>query len=321
MGKITDFIFNRKHSILTKNSVFGDLSVSRHDFKKAIFLNCCEILTDLTNDVTFVNKSASQNMLFSEFKEFFNRDGQLVLNLLLRYGYVVVGSVDNFGFRILQDDEYTVLVENKRTYITPKNQNLSVYVIKSQSYETEQCSDYTILKPFLDYLDNVLNASGTINERLGAVIMASPQQTSMNTTNILTTDDKEEIEKTISEGYGALAKQKQFLLFTKPMQFNAISLASMDNKTVEKVKIAVLAIADRLKIPANQIAIIDAMGSKSFANGSEMIAGDFSKYQSFERLLNRTFVRFADDLGLQVDYQIYNKPTLPTNEPTNTATI
>ena len=63
------------------------------------------------------------------------------------------------------------------------------------------------------------------------------------------------------------------------------------------------------------------MGSKSFANGSEMIAGDFSKYQSFERLLNRTFVRFADDLGLQVDYQIYNKPTLPTKEPTNTATI
>ena len=46
ISRIADFIFNRKHSILTKNSVFGDLSVSRHDFKKAIFLNCCEILTD-----------------------------------------------------------------------------------------------------------------------------------------------------------------------------------------------------------------------------------------------------------------------------------
>ena len=64
-------------------------------------------------------------------------------------------NLNHLGFRILKDDEYTVLVENKRTYITPKNKNLSIYVIKSQSYEMEQCSDYTILKPFLDYLENV----------------------------------------------------------------------------------------------------------------------------------------------------------------------
>ena len=71
---------------------------------------------------------------------------------------------------------------------------------------------------------------------------------------------------------------------------------------------AVLAICDRMKVPANQVAIIDANSSKSLSNGSELREGDFNKYQSFERLLNRTFVQMAQAYGMTVDYTIYNKP-------------
>jgi hypothetical protein len=44
------------------------------------------------------------------------------------------------------------------------------------------------------------------------------------------------------------------------------------------------------------------------SNGGELKEGDFAKYQTFERLLNKTFIALANAMLLKVDYQIYNKP-------------
>ena len=68
-------------------------------------------------------------------------------------------------------------------------------------------------------------------------------------------------------------------------------------------------IADALHISCNQLAIIDAQSSKALANGGEIREGDILKYKTFERLLDRTFVKWAEDMSLKVDYTIYNKPT------------
>ena len=68
-------------------------------------------------------------------------------------------------------------------------------------------------------------------------------------------------------------------------------------------------IADRLKIPSNQISVIESSTyGNALSNGGEMREGDMLKYKAFERLLNKTFVRMASDLDLKVDYTIYNKP-------------
>ena len=73
-------------------------------------------------------------------------------------------------------------------------------------------------------------------------------------------------------------------------------------------------IADRVKVPANQIGLIDAMSSKSLANGTELREGDYNKYQSFERLLNETFIEMASFYGVDFDYAIYNKPIRQTQQ-------
>jgi len=39
---------------------------------------------------------------------------------------------------------------------------------------------------------------------------------------------------------------------------------------------------------------------------------DIMKYKSFERLLNKTFIKMAKDLDLVIDYTIYNKPEMKT---------
>ena len=71
---------------------------------------------------------------------------------------------------------------------------------------------------------------------------------------------------------------------------------------------------DRVKVPANQVAIIDANSSKTLSNGTELREGDYNKYQSFERLLNHTFVRLAEEMGMDLTYTIYNKPLRNGNQ-------
>ena len=110
------------------------------------------------------------------------------------------------------------------------------------------------------------------------------------------------------EDYGALSKQSNLMLLPREMSWQVINLAGLDLKMAEKVKTAILAIVDRIKIPANQVAIIDAQSSKQLANGGEIREGDKLKYKTFRRLFERTWVDMATYYGLKISYAIDGEP-------------
>lgn len=315
-------VFIRPSNTITEHADFVPF---RHEgempFARVIFYNICDLLTDLTNDVTFVVRKRMDGMpyntdpiLLAEFKRYFYDEGQSVLNRLFRHGYAVVAH-NIYGFRTLDEDEYTTHTVGDKVVVEAKDCDVDTYVMKSQTFASENISDFDMLLPFMKYLDNVLNASNTTTARLGTMIVASPKNpTNAPTATVLTDEQKEQLEKSMQSEYGALRKQKQIMLLPREMSIQTVNLAGLDQRTQDKVKMAVLAIADRIKVPANQIAIIDATSSKSLSNGTELREGDFNKYQSFERLLNRTFMRLANDCGLAVDYTIYNKPVRQTQQ-------
>lgn len=306
----------RNRRVIRDNRVTTSLfdGIGCEPFARVIFRNIIELLTDITNDVTFTNINGKRNVLFSEFVGFFNAWGKVVLNRLFLNGFVVIGHKIGRGFFIMTEGaDYFAVSDKNKSIVKAVDPSVSVYVMRSGTFIEEGISDRAMLRPFLDFLDNTLNASATISKRLGTLVVASPKNlTSAATEVILDEDEKKELEKNISEEYGALSKQKQLLLLPREMAFTTINLAGLDQRTADKVRLAILAIADRVKIPANQIAIIDADASKSLANGSEYKEGDFSKYQSYERLLNQTFMQMAKEIGLKVDYTIYNKPVRTT---------
>ena len=117
-----------------------------------------------------------------------------------------------------------------------------------------------------------------------------------------------DMEKEMREDYGALSKQSNLMLLPREMSWQVINLAGLDLKMAEKVKTAILAIVDRIKIPANQVAIIDAQSSKQLANGSEIREGDKLKYKTFRRLFERTWVDMATYYGLKISYAIDGEP-------------
>lgn len=308
--RIINKIIPEKEGYLYRDTLQGlypDMHEDRMNFADVLFSNICDLLTDLTNDVTLVNKGNSKDtVVFAEFKAFFDRSGKIILNRLFKDGFVVIAYSNTF--KALNANEYTI-ANDGQILARDKNKNKEIYVMKSDTFLNHSVSDKAILFPFLKFIDNAFNASNTASARLGAFIVMTPE-TAANApvATILRKEDKEDLEKDMSLEYGGLSKQKQVMILPRPMNTAIISLAAIDQRTSDKVKMATLVIADRIKVPANQIAFIDAMSSKSFANGSETREGDFSKYQSFERLLNGTFIRFAEAIGLQVDYAIYNKP-------------
>ena len=301
-------------SILKTGYYVGWEGLTCYRFGDLVFRNIVELLTDLANDVTWVHMDKRDALTFARFTALFEDEGKVVLWRIYRQGFAVIGLNKERGdFRLLNENEYQRVGVGADVVIKAKDPELFCYVMKSPVYAEEARSDYDLCLPFVKFLDNTLNASNTACEKMGAFVVASPEtESSAPTPAKLSPEDKKDMEEAIGKEYGLLNKQRQIMLLPRGMKFETISLTNIDTKMNDRVRLCVCAIADRIKVPANQISIIDATSSKTLANGTELREGDFNKYQSFERLLNRTFALFARDLGLNVTYTIYNKPDRDT---------
>lgn len=287
-------------------------------FGELVFQNIVELLTDLANDVTFDLASERGMVTFAEFKKFYETEGETALWRVYRHGFAVVGVQwyetngvkAPLSVRLLDHDEWREVQDHGDTFIRPVDDRLDVYVMKSTTYRVKGVSDYQLCKPAIEFLDNTLNASNTAVKKLGAFVVASPETAgAAPTPAVLNEKDKKDMEETISKEYGLLSKQRQIMLLPRGMKFQAVSLTNLDQRLTERVRMAVELIADRVKVPASQIAVIDATAGKSLSNGGEVHEGDRLKYKSFERLLNKTFVEgLAAWMGIKVTYSIYNKP-------------
>ncbi len=294
---------------------FANFGFCNHDFAQVIWYNICDILTDLIEDVEITSRSAGSVLTesgakFFAFKMFVYTEGKRILQQLYDYGFVVVAyNRERKLFWQMKPSEYSERSEAGTSYIEPHDPMNVVYVMKSAAFAVYGKSDKAMCRGWLNFLDDVLNGSATVSKRLGAVVVASPKNlTNAPTSIVLTDEQKKKLEEDISKSYGALTNQSNVMLLPREMSWQVINLAGLDLKMQEKSKLAILAIADRIKVPANQIAIIDAQSSKTLSNGGEIREGDKLKYKSFHRLFERTFADMARYYSVQMDYVINGEP-------------
>lgn len=288
-----------------------DIEIGSLDFATIVFENVCDLLVDLVSDTTLILKSGNPTA-FKAFSDFFYRDGKRTLVDIFTNGYVVIGYW-NGKFEVLDTGDYYKKTDGKKIEFKHRDSSWQgdIIVFEGEHHRIYGMSHFEKLKPFLQLLNNVLNASNTITKKMGVSVFATPRTLpGMNAVAKLHPREKRELEKDTEKSYGALDTQKIIHFLSDDLRFEIINLAGQDLGLNEKMKTAVLAIADKIKIPANQIGLIDANTSKAFANGSEIKEGDFQKYQAFERLLQSTFVELAKMLHIEITYEIYNKPKI-----------
>ena len=297
---------------------FRDWGMCSYSFAAVLWYNICDLLTDILEDVKITGTNPAQVQQVAAFRAFVYAWGKSILQKLFDDGFVVVAYDRTFlRFWILDATEYRRETVDGVTIIKPKDETLDVYVMKSATFVVYNKSDREMCHGFLRFLDDVLNGSATVSKRLGAVVIASPKNlTNAPTATVLTEEQKKKIEKDMRDDYGSLSSQSNVMLLPREMSWQTINLAGLDLKMQEKVKTAILAIVDRIKIPANQVAIIDAQSSKTLANGGEIREGDKLKYKTFRRLFERTFADMARYYGLQIDYIIDGEPIGESGEVT-----
>lgn len=317
--KITDIIqkvLPRRVSVLFDagmQGIFGTWYAERRAYANLIWYNLCGILLDLVEDTKVeLDKSQAGDSdkvyLFAAFRTFVYTWGRVVLQRLMDDGFVVIGW-DGTRLWMMEANEYYTPSEGNITFVKPNREGVQAYVMRDTAYIMKGQSKLSMCRPWLDFLDDVCNGSATVSKRLGAVVIGSPKTYSgAPTPTVMTEDQKKKLEKDIQDNYGTLKGQNQFMLLPKEMAFQVVNLAGLDLKFEQKVRECVLAIADSLPVPANQVALIDANSSKALSNGSELREGDKAKYKSFRRLFEKTFGMMAIDLGLKVSYSIQGEP-------------
>ncbi|HOR82935.1 MAG TPA: hypothetical protein PLF32_09820 [Bacteroidales bacterium] len=313
-SRIRNYFFSLKslnYIPIRKAQKSYDIDIGSLDFATIVFENACDLLVDLVSDTTLILKSGNPTA-FKAFSDFFYRDGKRTLVDIFVNGYAVIGYL-NGRFEILDTRDYYKKTDGKKLEFVHRDTYWQgeIIVFEGEHHRIYQMSHFEKLKPFLEMLNNVLNASNTITKKLGVSIFATPRTISgMNTVQKLLPKEIEKLEKSTEENYGVLDTQKVIHFLSDDLRFEVINLAGQNLGLEEKLRIATLAIVDKIKVPANQVSLIDANTSKAFANGSEILEGDFQKYQSFERLLVSTFVELAKMLQIDITYEIYNKPKL-----------
>ena len=287
-----------------------NFQIGNFKFAEVIFENITEILIDLQSDTSLIFKGGNE-ISFDIINLFFKKEGKKFLYYTYRYGRVFLIFEDN-ALTIAEPSDIQKETRGDYDYFfSKKDKAKRVIVFDSEHYQMYGKSHFDKLFPFFDLLNNILNASNTITKRLGVAVFATPVTPgSSSFTGNLTPEQKRKIETELENTYGALDSQSILHVLTEDLKFNQINLAGQNINLTERSKIAILTIADKIKVPANQISLIDASASKAFANGSEILAGDFQKYQSFERLLVSTFYNLAEILGCSITYDIYNKPVI-----------
>lgn len=320
--KITDYIrgwFGGYQVLRRWDTTYIDIDCGRTPFGRTVYVNIVQLLTDIYAEVEWTGVDTPK---FRAWKRYVDRNGQRLLTELLTKpaGYAVIAYTtdgEQYTFWQLDSNEYTEhRLQDGSIIIRPKQESLMFHILKSPTFDQLGESDYHLCMPYIRYIDNALNASSTICERLGTFVIVSPKTpASAPMLTALNEKQKKDMEQALQTEYGALRKQNQVMLLPNEVATNVVNLAGLDLKTNERVRTAILAICDRIKVPANQVAIIDANSSKSLSNGTELREGDLAKYRSFMRLLNATLYDMAQEIGLTgVNYTIENEPKTAQNQ-------
>ena len=201
MKRLSDYIEQWRDryskSVLVDNSrLYVDTCITQMPFAEAMFYNIIDLLTDICNDTKFVYRGTNAQV-FAAFSAFFDTYGQQVMNLLFDNGFAVIKIDRTSGvfLRLMDISEYTTETHGTRVEVRAIDGS-EVYVMRSPTFCAVGKSDRQLLKPYLKYLDNVLNGSNTANERMGVLISVSPESVSGAPTQpTLTKWEKDEFEK------------------------------------------------------------------------------------------------------------------------------
>lgn len=217
---------NLRHRRLTFSG--EAVSLTCHEYASTIYTSMIDlILTGIRNTEWSLKQGRASD--WGAFDLFLRRHGDEVIGGIIHDGCVYVCRDDDGLWRIAHDGD-------KPDY--------TFYSIDERLWGA---STYSIIRPSLDYLNNIVNAANTSIRRLGVMAVFTPKQNEYG--NKLTPEELDLEEQKLQSDYGVLDAQKLVKFFSHSYDLHVVNLAGENLQLSDRFTQAVKMLCGKLKIP------------------------------------------------------------------------
>lgn len=248
----------------------------------------CAILDKLTHPmkgVQWVRKSGDAET-FAALDYLFKTSGDVLVVLLIQEGEVYFRYDGHGVIDIVQGQ--------------PQRGD---YVLRTADWRCHNKSTREILRPTLDYLNDICNAQQTTVKRLGRLILLTPQMDEYG--NKLTEEELKDEEKKIGQDYGLLSEQSVVKLLNHSYNVHDIDITGKSLALETKERNVVRIICDKLGVPFELVAAaLDGNPNATGIYQESAMRRLFVTVHSWCDLLSS----LARQMGVEVEYYTPDAP-------------
>lgn len=289
MGFLDWFNGKRRHNVRRRllhwgGAVgFGGLTLSNNKYADVIVAS---MLDQLCNSLRGTNWSplSQGSRDFVCFKDFFDTQADAVINALFQDGVAPVVRDEDGFFRLADVDK-------------------PFYLFKSTDFIRYGKSSRALLMPFLNYLDDILNAANTSVRRLGVMAFLMPKTDTYG--NGLTDEEIDREERRLQADYGVLDSQKIVKMTTQDYTLGVLNIGGAQLQLDARLQAVVKVICGKLGVPYELVpAAIIGNPNQTGVYQKEAVKRLYQLAAAYAEM----FVTFAKSFGLSVDYDFPNAP-------------
>lgn len=262
-------------------SAFG---ISNNRYSDAVVASILDLISNSLKATNWSMQTQSSRD-FACFVDFFERDYDKVVGRLFYDGYVNVDRHAD-GFFYISDTD----TDPFYTFVSP-------------DFRRYGKSTYQLLHPFLNYLDDILNAANTSIKRLGVMAFLMPKTDTYG--NGMTEEEIDEEEKRIQSDYGILDTQKIVKLTARDYSLGVLNIGGANLQFDARLQSVIKIICGKIGVPYELVpAAIIGNPNQTGVYQQEAMKRLYVLISAYAEL----FVLFAKSFGLSVDYDFPQAP-------------
>lgn len=272
---------NRRYADIVLQSIVGQI------------FNCVDTIELYQNgnyiveDGRIANVRAIITLHFREmFWDLFNKGYFVLLMRGDEFEYMPAKYVNQIG-----DDGYVT---------TELEGRVEARVFYEKNYSSTNKTMLQVCQSTLDYIDNVLNTATTGNAKLGNLTIFSPPYNDVGG-EVLSENERAEIEKEIATRYGGLDTQSSLMIFPKSIDVKNVSFDFGKLQLLPQLEMAVKNLCGYLQVPYD---ILPLSGQSTFNNQENAYSMLYATAERWVMDLQRYFA----DLGVDFKFELKGKP-------------
>lgn len=260
--------------------------ISQYQYADAVVASILDPFFVAFKNTEWMPLSGNDSLTFAKFKIFFKQHADDVFFLLYKDGYANV-----------YDDGEVFRVSNSEYSLKP------MYVFVHPDYKHFGKSSETLLKPFLIYLDNILNSANTSIRRLGVMAFLMPKTDAYG--NGLTEKELKEAEERLQREYGVLADQRVIKITSHDYSLATLNIGGANLQFDSRLQSVIKIVSGKIGVPYELVsAAIIGNPNQTGVYQSEAMKRLYVTVRRYCEM----FVNFAESLGILAKYDNINAP-------------